>query len=231
MKLVFAALLIVSLVLSSSFFQATMTQATPPSGYPCDSKCTDRCSKAGEKKRCLTDCGICCKKCKCVPSGTFGNQLECPCYRAHEIYASNLWRVEHPGRMGRTCGVSCGKLLGHVHVSVNLDGPASRAAVFQHGWMKLGSEQEKPTARLHLTVRSEPDPRFVFQFGGEPECSPVVFQIQRNIRQPVFSCKFRADRNARSQYLPSDFTVNHNRGWMRTFSGEREKPGKEPPHK
>ncbi|CAL5400187.1 unnamed protein product [Camellia sinensis] len=133
----------------------------------------------------------------------------------------------YAGRMGRTCGVSCGKLLGQVHVSVNLDGAESRATVFQNGWMKLGSEQEKPTARLHLTVRSEPDPRFVFQFGGEPECSPVVFQIQRNIRQPVFSCKFSADRNARSQYLPSDFTVNNNRGWMRTFSGEREKPGKE----
>ncbi|KAI8028966.1 Snakin-1 [Camellia lanceoleosa] len=68
------ALLIVSLVLSSSIFQATMAQATPPSGYPCDSKCTDRCSKAGEKTRCLTDCGICCKKCECVPSGTFGNK-------------------------------------------------------------------------------------------------------------------------------------------------------------
>ncbi|CAL5369427.1 unnamed protein product [Camellia sinensis] len=81
MKLVFAALLIVSLLLSSSFFQATMAQATPPSGYPCDSKCTDRCSKAGEKKRCLTDCGVCCKKCECVPSGTFGNKSECPCYR------------------------------------------------------------------------------------------------------------------------------------------------------
>ncbi|KAL7189862.1 hypothetical protein ACSBR1_039486 [Camellia fascicularis] len=81
MKLVFAALLIVSLVLSSFFFQATMAQATPPSGYPCDSKCTDRCSKAGEKKRCLTDCEICCKKCECVPSGTSGNKSECPCYR------------------------------------------------------------------------------------------------------------------------------------------------------
>ncbi|KAL7168006.1 hypothetical protein ACSBR2_038442 [Camellia fascicularis] len=132
------------------------------------------------------------------------------------------------GLMGRTCGVTCGKLIGRVRISIKLDGAESRVAVFQNGWMKLGSEPDKPTARLHLTVRAEPDPRFVFQFGGEPECSPVVFQIQGNIRQPVFSCKFSADRNARSRSLPSDFTTNNTtRGWLRTFSGEREKPGRE----
>lgn len=109
----------------------------------------------------------------------------------------------YTGRMGRTCGVTSGKLLGRVHVSVDLGGADSRPGVFQSGWLKLGGEKESPdkpaSARLHLVVRSEPDPRFVFQFGGEPECSPVVFQIQGNIRQPVFSCKFSADRNSRSR--------------------------------
>ncbi|XP_031107370.1 uncharacterized protein LOC116012041 [Ipomoea triloba] len=127
------------------------------------------------------------------------------------------------GRMGRSCGVTCGKLLGEVHVSVDLTGAESRPVVFQNGWTKLGGEPV-----LHLVVRSEPDPRFVFQFEGEPECSPVVFQIQGNIRQPVFSCKFSAERNNRTRSLPSDFTLK-NRGWMRTFSGEtcREKPGRD----
>ncbi|KAA8534897.1 hypothetical protein F0562_029887 [Nyssa sinensis] len=125
----------------------------------------------------------------------------------------------YSGRMGRTCGVTSGKLLGSVNVGIILEGADSRASVFQNGWMKLGNEPDKPAARLHLTVRTEPDPRFVFQFGGEPECSPVVFQIQGNIQQPVFSCKFSADRNARSRSLPSDFTVNNNRGWMRNFLG------------
>lgn len=106
----------------------------------------------------------------------------------------------YTGRMGRTCGVSNGKLLGRVDVSIELEGTDSRPAVFQNGWLKLGKESDKPSsARLHLVVRSEPDPRFVFHFGGEPECSPVVFQIQGNIRQPVFSCKFSADRNSRSR--------------------------------
>ncbi|XP_052198618.1 uncharacterized protein LOC127805851 [Diospyros lotus] len=134
----------------------------------------------------------------------------------------------YTGRMGRTCGVKCGKLLGRAHVSMNFGGAELRAVTFHNGWMKLGSEPDKAMARLHLTVRAEPDPRFVFQFGGEPECSPVVFQIQGSIRQPVFSCKFNADRNGRSRSLPSDFGSKNTRGWItRTFSGEREKPGRE----
>ncbi|KAK9266642.1 hypothetical protein L1049_003594 [Liquidambar formosana] len=105
----------------------------------------------------------------------------------------------YTGRMGRTCGVSCGKLLGRVNVCIDLEGADSRPCIYRNGWSKLGNEPDKPSAKLHLVVRSEPDPRFVFQFGGEPECSPVVFQIQENIRQPVFSCKFSADRNSRSR--------------------------------
>ncbi|KGN60567.1 uncharacterized protein LOC101219082 [Cucumis sativus] len=132
------------------------------------------------------------------------------------------------GRMGHTCGVNSGKLLGRVRITVSIDGAESKPKVFQNGWVKLGKGEDKISARLHLVVRSEPDPRFVFQFGSEPECSPVVFQIQGNIRQPVFSCKFSADRNSRTRSLPSDFSFNSTKGkWMRTFSGEREKPGRE----
>ncbi|CAN6721683.1 unnamed protein product [Malus baccata var. baccata] len=76
MKLVFATFMLVCLVLTSSFFEASMA------GSPlCDSKCGVRCSKAGFKNRCLRFCGICCEKCQCVPSGTYGNKDECPCYR------------------------------------------------------------------------------------------------------------------------------------------------------
>lgn len=109
----------------------------------------------------------------------------------------------YTGRMGRTCGMASGKLLGRVQVRINLEGAEARSIVYQNGWMKLGDKthKDKAPARIHLLVRSEPDPRFVFQFGGEPECSPVVFQIQENIRQPVFSCKFSADRNSRSRWV------------------------------
>ncbi|XP_050215692.1 uncharacterized protein LOC126666852 [Mercurialis annua] len=134
----------------------------------------------------------------------------------------------YTGRMGRTCGVNGGKLLGKVQVSIELgNAGVTNSRVFQNGWLNLGNQPDKPAAKLHIVVRSEPDPRFIFQFGGEPECSPVVFQIQGNIRQPVFSCKFSADRNSRTRSLPSDFTLNGNRGWRSTFSSEKERPGRE----
>ncbi|CAL9753058.1 unnamed protein product, partial [Musa acuminata subsp. burmannicoides] len=47
----------------------------------CESKCKVRCAKAGVMDRCLRYCGVCFEECKCVPSGTYGNKDECPCYR------------------------------------------------------------------------------------------------------------------------------------------------------
>ncbi|KAK3420911.1 peamaclein [Eucalyptus grandis] len=75
-KLALTTFLLVAFLLSSSLFDATMAGSSF-----CDSKCAARCSKAGKKDRCLEYCRICCKKCQCVPSGTYGNKDECPCYR------------------------------------------------------------------------------------------------------------------------------------------------------
>ena len=72
----------------------------------------------------------------------------------------------------------------------------------QNGWVAVGDRSSKKSAQLHLNVRVEPDPRFVFEFDGEPECSPQVFQVNGNVRQAVFTCKFSfrnsGDRNLRS---------------------------------
>ncbi|KAG1342050.1 peamaclein [Cocos nucifera] len=76
MKVLTATLALLLLILSSSYLQATMAG----SAY-CDSKCKVRCAKAGVMDRCLKYCGMCCEDCKCVPSGTYGNKDECPCYR------------------------------------------------------------------------------------------------------------------------------------------------------
>lgn len=98
------------------------------------------------------------------------------------------------GRMGPACGFRSNKLLGRVRTTVELGAEAEgHTCELQNGWFGIGKEG-KPSAQLHLVVRSEPDPRFVFRFGGEPACSPVVLQMQRNIWQPVFSCKFSANR-------------------------------------
>ncbi|KAL6514190.1 Snakin-1 [Orobanche hederae] len=78
MKALFlASLLLSAILLSNSFIQPTMSQS---SDY-CEKRCDSRCAVAGVKDRCLKYCGICCAKCKCVPSGTSGNKHQCPCYR------------------------------------------------------------------------------------------------------------------------------------------------------
>ncbi|CAN0905554.1 unnamed protein product, partial [Linum grandiflorum] len=79
MKAGFATLCL--LLIISSVFQLPTVAAGDGESSWCDSKCGVRCSKAGVKDRCLKYCGICCEKCNCVPSGTYGNKDECPCYR------------------------------------------------------------------------------------------------------------------------------------------------------
>ncbi|KAK3411984.1 peamaclein [Eucalyptus grandis] len=81
MKLAFAALLLVSLVLGSSLHAMANDLSPQPAPNSCDAKCGVRCQNAGVKDRCLKYCGLCCQKCQCVPSGTYGNKSECPCYR------------------------------------------------------------------------------------------------------------------------------------------------------
>ncbi|KAK4405154.1 hypothetical protein Sango_0521900 [Sesamum angolense] len=78
-----------------------------------------------------------------------------------------------------SCGfVKSGKLLGCVALQLDLKSVLesngnNRGFLIQNGWILVGG----PDVKLHLNVRAEPDPRFVFQFDGEPECSPQVFQV------------------------------------------------------
>ncbi|CAH9053446.1 unnamed protein product [Cuscuta europaea] len=135
----------------------------------------------------------------------------------------------YTGRRGTSCGVNSGRLLGKVSVPLDLTGSESRAIVFHSGWIMVGKDAKNSSAQFHMNVKAEPDPRFVFQFDGEPECSPQVFQIQGSIRQPVFTCKFSfrssADRNQRSRSMPTEHCGS--RGWLSSFGSERERPGKE----
>ncbi|KAJ3670946.1 hypothetical protein LUZ60_008372 [Juncus effusus] len=108
-----------------------------------------------------------------------------------------------------TCGLAPARAIGRIRVNIDVQKAVSQTLVACNGWVNLGGHG----AQLHMVVRAEPDPRFVFQFGGEPECSPVVFQIQGNwagsgrsgcAMQPVFSCRFNLDRrrSTRSRSLP-----------------------------
>ncbi|KAL9411259.1 hypothetical protein AB3S75_044953 [Citrus x aurantiifolia] len=46
----------------------------------CASACNYRCSATSHRNPCIEFCNMCCKKCLCVPSGTYGHKEECPCY-------------------------------------------------------------------------------------------------------------------------------------------------------
>ncbi|CAH2069342.1 unnamed protein product [Thlaspi arvense] len=76
MKLAVVQFSIIFFLLTSSFCIFSTADS------PCGEKCNVRCSKASRQKYCLRFCNICCEECNyCVPSGTFGNTDECPCYR------------------------------------------------------------------------------------------------------------------------------------------------------
>ncbi|KAK6159246.1 hypothetical protein DH2020_006560 [Rehmannia glutinosa] len=75
-SLLLVSILLFTILISNSFIQPTMSQS-----FYCANSCKLRCAVAGVKERCLKYCGICCAKCKCVPSGTYGNKHQCPCYR------------------------------------------------------------------------------------------------------------------------------------------------------
>ncbi|CAL5383913.1 unnamed protein product [Camellia sinensis] len=165
-----------------------------------------------------------------VPAATFHlSKFDLEKLAGKSLFAGKLYlKISiYTGRRGTTCGVNSGRLLGKVLLPLDLAGTESRVSVFQNGWIAVGKDAKGSSAQFHINVKAEPDPRFVFQFDGEPECSPQVFQIQGNIRQPVFTCKFsfrsNTDRNQRSlQSEPAS-----SRGWLSSFGSERERPLKE----
>ncbi|KAK8626610.1 hypothetical protein V6N13_134247 [Hibiscus sabdariffa] len=133
---------------------------------------------------------------------------------------------------GSTCGLDCKKLLGKVTVPLDLLGAETRPCVVHNGWIALGrkrSNEKGSSSQLSLTVRTEPDPRFVFQFGGEPECSPQVFQVQGSLKQAVFTCNFgfrnSCDRNLGSRSSLSESKTSRN--WLPSLKSGKDQSSKE----
>lgn len=149
---------------------------------------------------------------------------------------SNVLKIEvYSGRRGNSvCGFGTGKLMGVVTVgldteAVNGGGGNRGCVVVRDGWVGIGDQSSKNSVQLHFNIRVERDPRFVFEFDGEPECSPQVFQVNRNVRQAVFTCKF-SFRNNREQNLRSESSLSdtkNSKGWLRSIRNEKEKPVKE----
>ncbi|KAJ6424469.1 hypothetical protein OIU84_025285 [Salix udensis] len=130
---------------------------------------------------------------------------------------------------GVTCGLKDGKLLGRVTVPLDMRKSESRPSVLHNEWIDIGENKKGEPTRFYLCVRVEPDPRYVFQFGGDSECSPQVFQVQGSVRQAVFTCKFSlrnpGDRNLVS--MPSMTEPAPSRNWLPSLGADKDPSAKE----
>ncbi|CAF2076722.1 unnamed protein product [Brassica oleracea] len=137
------------------------------------------------------------------------------------------WSLMKPERNVLTVEVyssvpSCGlvpslgeKLIGRFKVSLDLKMAETRTCLAHHGWIELGTDnksKKKKNPDLHVTVRVEPDPRFMFQFDREPECSPKIFLVQGNKKEAVFTCKFGI-RNSPNLTRLSSMTTGRKQTW------------------
>lgn len=116
------------------------------------------------------------------------------CFRA----APRSCRLEvavYLARLGARCGVAWRKRLVGVF-RVELAPPSEwregKPVLLHHGWAGIGRGDARP--ELHLRVKMEADPRYIFQFDDEIALNPQVVQLHGSIRQPIFSCKFIRDR-------------------------------------
>ncbi|KAF8380844.1 hypothetical protein HHK36_028339 [Tetracentron sinense] len=121
--------------------------------------------------------------------------LTAGCFHASHAY---LEIAVFTGRQGFHCGVSSKKKqIGTFRLQVGPEWGEGKPVILHNGWAGIGKtrhEGGKPGAELHLRVKLDPDPRYVFQFEDETASSPQIVQLQGTIKQPIFSCKFSRDR-------------------------------------
>ncbi|MQL70808.1 hypothetical protein Taro_003109 [Colocasia esculenta] len=129
---------------------------------------------------------------------------------------------------GSHCGISGRKQqLGTFRLDVDPEWSEGRSVLLHNGWAALGKNRQakrKQEPELHLRVKLDPDPRYVFQFEDETALSPLIVQLQGTIKQPIFSCKFSRERRVSqldlmSYWSNSDGNTDHDterrerRGW------------------
>lgn len=102
------------------------------------------------------------------------------------------------GKKGSHCGVSVKRQqIGIFKMQVGPEWGEGKPLILFNGWIGIGKNKQengKPGAELHLKVKIDPDPRYVFQFEDITTSSPQVVLRQGSIKQPIFSCKFSKDR-------------------------------------
>ncbi|XP_010266416.1 PREDICTED: uncharacterized protein LOC104603937 [Nelumbo nucifera] len=132
------------------------------------------------------------------------------------------------GWQGFHCGVSSKKQqIGTFKLQVSPQWGEGKSLLLHHGWTRIGKNKQadgKPRAELHLRVKLDPDPRYVFQFEDETTLSPQIVQLRGAVKQPIFSCKFSRDRRA-SQLDPMSNYWSSTRNGMDEEAERRERKG------
>uniref|UniRef100_A0A7N0ZRI4 Uncharacterized protein n=1 Tax=Kalanchoe fedtschenkoi TaxID=63787 RepID=A0A7N0ZRI4_KALFE len=137
-------------------------------------------------------------------------------YKAHPCLEISVFFA----KKGSHCGVGANRQqIGTYKLIVSPEWCQSKSRVLSSGWVGIGKgrqDSEKSVAELHLRVKLDPDPRYVFQFEDKTSLSPQIVQIQKAMQQPIFSCKFSQERS--SQLDP---TCNYWSGDKSTIDAER----------
>ncbi|KAK8952306.1 hypothetical protein KSP39_PZI004361 [Platanthera zijinensis] len=117
------------------------------------------------------------------------------CFQAVQPY---LEVAIYLGREGSHCSVIGRKhLIGRFRVEVGPEWCEGKPTLLHDGWIcfeKSRLEGYKFELELHLRVKLDPDPRYIFQFDDETSSSPQIFILRGNSRQPIFSCNFSQER-------------------------------------
>ncbi|KAK8633202.1 hypothetical protein V6N13_014050 [Hibiscus sabdariffa] len=117
------------------------------------------------------------------------------CFYNHHAY---LEITVFTGRKGTHFGVGVKRHhIGTFKLAVGPEWGEGKPVILFNGWIGIGKnkhENGKPGAELHLRVKLDPDPRYVFQFEDVTMQSPQIVQLQGSVKQPIFSCEFSRDR-------------------------------------
>ncbi|KAJ6822215.1 uncharacterized protein M6B38_279940 [Iris pallida] len=147
------------------------------------------------------------------------------CFQTPQVF---LEIVVYLGRQKQSlCSISSKKQqLGTFRMEVGPEWEEGKPALIHNGWIRIGKHKQgagRQGPELHLRVKLDPDPRYVFQFEDETTLGPQIVQIQGSIKQPIFSCKFSRDRRAAQDqvgnYWPSsnssdkDHERRERKGW------------------
>lgn len=100
--------------------------------------------------------------------------------------------------------------LGTFKLPVSLDWAEGKPNVLFSGWTCIGDSKANESgsaagAELHVEVKVEADPRYMFQFEKVTALSPQIIQVSSKNKQSIFSCKFSRDKLSRSRSVSQHF--------------------------